>query len=131
MSKYIVFPNGYSGQPKKGHLTFDACFESGECIKNFYLWVCLKRLLFCDLFQSDHCDSVHLIFHQSRTSFWRRVNYEETSINLEVLDFHCSLYYVCNMVLLFFKKNGIVLEYYTFLYFWMPTLCFMSLRNRI
>lgn len=30
VSKYIVFPNGYSGQPKKGHLTFDACFESGN-----------------------------------------------------------------------------------------------------
>ncbi|XP_011238955.1 cytosolic carboxypeptidase 6 isoform X2 [Mus musculus] len=28
VNKYIVLPNGYSGQPKKGHLTFDACFES-------------------------------------------------------------------------------------------------------
>ncbi|KAL6042655.1 hypothetical protein STEG23_029757, partial [Scotinomys teguina] len=28
VSKYVVLPNGYSGQPKKGHLTFDACFES-------------------------------------------------------------------------------------------------------
>ncbi|XP_040612893.1 cytosolic carboxypeptidase 6 isoform X3 [Mesocricetus auratus] len=30
VSKYIALPNGYSGQPKKGHLTFDACFESGN-----------------------------------------------------------------------------------------------------
>ncbi|XP_021016668.1 cytosolic carboxypeptidase 6 isoform X1 [Mus caroli] len=30
VNKYIVLPNGYSGQPKKGHLTFDACFESGN-----------------------------------------------------------------------------------------------------
>ncbi|XP_037059311.1 cytosolic carboxypeptidase 6 isoform X1 [Peromyscus leucopus] len=30
VSKYVVLPNGYSGQPKKGHLTFDACFESGN-----------------------------------------------------------------------------------------------------
>ncbi|XP_028642761.1 cytosolic carboxypeptidase 6 isoform X1 [Grammomys surdaster] len=30
VNKYIVFPSGYSGQPKKGHLTFDACFESGN-----------------------------------------------------------------------------------------------------
>lgn len=31
VSKYIVLPAGYCGQPKKGHLIFDACFESGEC----------------------------------------------------------------------------------------------------
>lgn len=30
VSKYIVLPAGYCGQPKKGHLIFDACFESGE-----------------------------------------------------------------------------------------------------
>ncbi|XP_072788589.1 BEN domain-containing protein 5 isoform X2 [Taeniopygia guttata] len=30
VSKYIVLPAGYCGQPKKGHLIFDACFESGN-----------------------------------------------------------------------------------------------------
>ncbi|XP_054092872.1 BEN domain-containing protein 5 isoform X14 [Callithrix jacchus] len=30
VSKYIVLPTGYCGQPKKGHLIFDACFESGN-----------------------------------------------------------------------------------------------------
>ncbi|EMP33541.1 Cytosolic carboxypeptidase 6 [Chelonia mydas] len=28
VSKYAVLPAGYYGQPKKGHLIFDACFES-------------------------------------------------------------------------------------------------------
>ncbi|KAM4872978.1 BEN domain-containing protein 5 isoform 1-T1 [Thomomys bottae] len=30
VNKYMVFPNGYCGQAKKGHLIFDACFESGN-----------------------------------------------------------------------------------------------------
>ncbi|XP_074762347.1 cytosolic carboxypeptidase 6 isoform X1 [Athene noctua] len=30
VSKYTVLPAGYCGQPKKGHLIFDACFESGN-----------------------------------------------------------------------------------------------------
>uniref|UniRef100_A0A8D0DYL2 Cytosolic carboxypeptidase N-terminal domain-containing protein n=1 Tax=Salvator merianae TaxID=96440 RepID=A0A8D0DYL2_SALMN len=30
LSKYTAFPPGYFGQPKKGHLIFDACFESGN-----------------------------------------------------------------------------------------------------
>ncbi|NXX10843.1 CBPC6 carboxypeptidase, partial [Podargus strigoides] len=30
VSKYTVLPAGYCGQPKKGHLVFDACFESGN-----------------------------------------------------------------------------------------------------
>ncbi|XP_033623726.1 cytosolic carboxypeptidase 6 isoform X1 [Fukomys damarensis] len=30
VSKYVVLPAGYCGQPKKGHLIFDACFESGN-----------------------------------------------------------------------------------------------------
>nr|XP_012631584.1 BEN domain-containing protein 5 isoform X3 [Microcebus murinus] len=30
VSKYIVLPAGYCGQPKKGDLIFDACFESGN-----------------------------------------------------------------------------------------------------
>ncbi|ELW67054.1 Cytosolic carboxypeptidase 6, partial [Tupaia chinensis] len=30
VSKYLVLPTGYCGQPKKGHLIFDACFESGN-----------------------------------------------------------------------------------------------------
>ncbi|XP_055580180.1 cytosolic carboxypeptidase 6 isoform X5 [Falco cherrug] len=30
VSKHTVLPAGYCGQPKKGHLIFDACFESGN-----------------------------------------------------------------------------------------------------
>uniref|UniRef100_A0A8D0H3D0 Cytosolic carboxypeptidase N-terminal domain-containing protein n=1 Tax=Sphenodon punctatus TaxID=8508 RepID=A0A8D0H3D0_SPHPU len=30
ISKYAALPVGYYGQPKKGHLIFDACFESGN-----------------------------------------------------------------------------------------------------
>ncbi|XP_069843375.1 BEN domain-containing protein 5 isoform X3 [Dipodomys merriami] len=30
VNKYMVLPNGYCGQAKKGHLVFDACFESGN-----------------------------------------------------------------------------------------------------
>uniref|UniRef100_A0A8C0G7J0 Cytosolic carboxypeptidase N-terminal domain-containing protein n=1 Tax=Chelonoidis abingdonii TaxID=106734 RepID=A0A8C0G7J0_CHEAB len=30
VSKYTVLPAGYYGQPKKGHLIFDAFFESGN-----------------------------------------------------------------------------------------------------
>ncbi|XP_053101307.1 cytosolic carboxypeptidase 6 isoform X2 [Hemicordylus capensis] len=30
LSKYTAVPPGYYGQPRKGHLIFDACFESGN-----------------------------------------------------------------------------------------------------
>ena len=30
LSKYYAIPPGYSETPKKGHLMFDACFESGN-----------------------------------------------------------------------------------------------------
>ncbi|KAM5148251.1 BEN domain-containing protein 5-like isoform 1-T1 [Mantella aurantiaca] len=30
INKLIVTPPGYNGQPKRGHLIFDACFESGN-----------------------------------------------------------------------------------------------------
>lgn len=30
VSKLMVSPPGYTGVPRKGHLVFDACFESGE-----------------------------------------------------------------------------------------------------
>ena len=30
VNKFAVVPPGYSGRPKKGHLIFDACFESGK-----------------------------------------------------------------------------------------------------
>ncbi|KAF7244335.1 Cytosolic carboxypeptidase 6 [Varanus komodoensis] len=30
LSKYAAIPPGYLAQPKKGHLVFDACFESGN-----------------------------------------------------------------------------------------------------
>jgi len=29
VNKVAVFPQGYCGKLKKGHLIFDACFESG------------------------------------------------------------------------------------------------------
>ncbi|KAK5870243.1 hypothetical protein PBY51_024896 [Eleginops maclovinus] len=31
VNKLMVSPPGYSGAPRKGHLLFDACFESGKC----------------------------------------------------------------------------------------------------
>ncbi|XP_076851577.1 uncharacterized protein LOC143502775 isoform X2 [Brachyhypopomus gauderio] len=31
VSKLTVTPPGHTGAPRKGHLTFDACFESGGC----------------------------------------------------------------------------------------------------
>lgn len=30
VNKLMVSPPGYPGVPRKGHLVFDACFESGE-----------------------------------------------------------------------------------------------------
>lgn len=30
VNKLMVSPPGYSGPQRKGHLIFDACFESGE-----------------------------------------------------------------------------------------------------
>ena len=30
VNKFAVVPPGYTGRPKKGHLIFDACFESGK-----------------------------------------------------------------------------------------------------
>uniref|UniRef100_A0A3B5BFJ7 Cytosolic carboxypeptidase 6-like n=2 Tax=Stegastes partitus TaxID=144197 RepID=A0A3B5BFJ7_9TELE len=30
VNKLVVSPPGYSGPPRKGHLVFDACFESGN-----------------------------------------------------------------------------------------------------
>ncbi|XP_006800477.1 cytosolic carboxypeptidase 6 [Neolamprologus brichardi] len=30
VNKLMVSPPGYSGTPRKGHLVFDACFESGN-----------------------------------------------------------------------------------------------------
>ena len=30
VNKLAVFPHGYCGKLKKGHLIFDACFESGK-----------------------------------------------------------------------------------------------------
>ena len=30
VNKFPVSPPGFAGKPKKGHLIFDACFESGN-----------------------------------------------------------------------------------------------------
>ena len=32
LNKFAVVPPGHTGRPKKGHLIFDACFESGESV---------------------------------------------------------------------------------------------------
>ena len=32
LNKFAVVPPGHTGRPKKGHLIFDACFESGEFV---------------------------------------------------------------------------------------------------
>lgn len=32
VNKLMITPPGYTGPPKKGHVIFDACFESGKCI---------------------------------------------------------------------------------------------------
>lgn len=37
VSKYTVLPAGYCGQPKKGHLIFDACFESGKHFQHYFM----------------------------------------------------------------------------------------------
>lgn len=41
VSKYTVLPAGYCGHLKKGHLIFDACFESGKHFEHYFtLWSC-------------------------------------------------------------------------------------------
>ena len=30
VNKFAVVPPNYNGKPRKGHLIFDACFESGK-----------------------------------------------------------------------------------------------------
>ena len=35
VNKFCVVPPAHSGRPKKGHLVFDACFESGKFSPNF------------------------------------------------------------------------------------------------
>ncbi|CAH8619974.1 unnamed protein product [Schistosoma intercalatum] len=37
VSKLLVIPNGYTGKLRKGHLIFDACFESGNLGKVVYV----------------------------------------------------------------------------------------------
>lgn len=37
VSKYTVLPAGYCGQPRKGHLIFDACFESGKHFQHYFM----------------------------------------------------------------------------------------------
>lgn len=36
VNKLMMSPPGYSGALRKGHLIFDACFESGECSSPVY-----------------------------------------------------------------------------------------------
>lgn len=35
VNKFAVVPPFYSGKPKRGHLIFDACFESGKYLVSF------------------------------------------------------------------------------------------------
>ena len=37
VNKFCVVPPGYSGRGKKGHLVFDACFESGKKVVQYNL----------------------------------------------------------------------------------------------
>lgn len=43
VNKYTVLPTGYSGQPKKGHLVFDACFESGKHFQYYFVTKLSKK----------------------------------------------------------------------------------------
>lgn len=74
VSKYMVLPSGYCGQPKKGHLIFDACFESGECIKDCCFWICL-RLFQNPIHLTIQCDSTHLLFHHSGISCQGKITF--------------------------------------------------------
>lgn len=47
VSKYAVLPPGYCGQPKKGHLIFDACFESGKYLQCFVYNALTFTILLC------------------------------------------------------------------------------------
>ena len=38
LNKYAVLPSNYTGRPKKGHLIFDACFESGKYIFFYFTY---------------------------------------------------------------------------------------------
>lgn len=40
VNKLTVTPPGYSGPPRKGHLIFDACFESGEKFSATFRCLC-------------------------------------------------------------------------------------------
>ena len=44
LNKFAVIPPNYTGRPKKGHLIFDACFESG--MKSHYYTFFIIKLLF-------------------------------------------------------------------------------------
>ncbi|KAF4797175.1 cytosolic carboxypeptidase 6-like protein [Turdus rufiventris] len=43
VSKYIVLPAAYCGQPKKGHLIFDACFESDGAVQTITRSGCTQK----------------------------------------------------------------------------------------
>nr|AAQ91045.1 LRRGT00089 [Rattus norvegicus] len=47
VNKYIVLPTGYSGQPKRGHLTFDACFESELLHSSAVIYLNMQLYVYC------------------------------------------------------------------------------------
>uniref|UniRef100_A0A671NWQ5 ATP/GTP binding protein like 4 n=1 Tax=Sinocyclocheilus anshuiensis TaxID=1608454 RepID=A0A671NWQ5_9TELE len=53
VNKLVVTTPGYTGPPKKGHIIFDACFESAQL--DSFMSYCYKEF---SLDQFLHCDSV-------------------------------------------------------------------------
>lgn len=49
VSKLTVSPPGYTGATRKGHLVFDACFESGKKLSFFFFFFGWRVLLWVPL----------------------------------------------------------------------------------
>ncbi|NXT51843.1 CBPC6 carboxypeptidase, partial [Pluvianellus socialis] len=53
VSKYAVLPAGYCGQLRKGHLIFDACFESGKHFQHYFM---LRKFEYDLFIRPDTCN---------------------------------------------------------------------------
>ncbi len=67
VNKLMVTPPGYTGLPKKGHIIFDACFESGERSEYLYFYPPFHAVMLNTTVQEQHlfeikmcCDSINL-----------------------------------------------------------------------
>lgn len=49
VNKLVISPPGYAGPPRKGHLVFDACFESGEYSSPVIFHSCNTSLIHIEL----------------------------------------------------------------------------------